>query len=146
MLLNQLSEAAKAYDNIYSEAVAYHELGYIAHEQRCFDAAEGWYKKSLDISLKLGNDLDAAGSYHQLGMISQERRDFDAAEDWYKKSLSLSQKMDNSIVVKAYHQLGMIAKERQDFDVAEDWYKKSLALKCTQEDEQGTALTYLILV
>ena len=36
-------------------ASAYHQLGIIAQVQRDFSAAEGWYKKALAITEKLGN-------------------------------------------------------------------------------------------
>jgi hypothetical protein len=43
-----------------------------------------WYKKSLAIKEKQGNEHGAASTYHQLGRIAQEQRDFGAAEQWYK--------------------------------------------------------------
>ncbi len=44
------------------------QLGIIAHERRDFAQAEKWYRKSLAISEKLGDEPGAASSYHQLGM------------------------------------------------------------------------------
>ena len=40
----------------------------IAEERRDFAAAEQWYRKSLAIEEKHGNEHDAASTYHQLGM------------------------------------------------------------------------------
>ena len=61
----------------------------VAQERRDLNAAEGWYMKSLDISLKQGNEHGAALTYHQLGCVAQERRDLNAAEGWYRKSLDI---------------------------------------------------------
>ncbi|MDQ3958981.1 MAG: tetratricopeptide repeat protein [Pseudomonadota bacterium] len=49
------------------EASAYHQLGMIAQEQRDFSQAGEWYRKSLVIEEKLGDEYDAAKTYHQLG-------------------------------------------------------------------------------
>ena len=61
----------------------------IAEEQRDFAAAEAWYKKSLAIKEKQGNEHGAASTYHQLGRIAQERRDFFQAGDFYLKSIKM---------------------------------------------------------
>ncbi|MGH3117328.1 MAG: hypothetical protein ACRDQ2_09490 [Gaiellales bacterium] len=37
-------------------AGAYHELGMVAEERRDFEAAEGWYRKSLEIKERLGDE------------------------------------------------------------------------------------------
>ena len=68
---------------------AYHQLGMIAQEQRDFAGAEQWYRKSLAIEEKQGNEHGAAITYHQLGRIAQEQRDFAGAEQWYRKALAI---------------------------------------------------------
>jgi Tfp pilus assembly protein PilF len=62
-LANNLGEAER-------EAAAYHQLGMIAQERRDFASAEQWYRKSLTIEEKQGNEHGAALSYHQLGTIA----------------------------------------------------------------------------
>jgi tetratricopeptide (TPR) repeat protein len=125
------------------EAIAYHQLGMIAQEKRDFDSAEVWYKKSLEIKEKYGNDHEAATTYHQLGMIAEMRRDFDSAETWYKKSLGIEEKLGNERgAATTYHQLGMIAQEKRDFDLAECWYNKSLEIEEKYGNEHGVAITY----
>ena len=79
----------------------------IAQEQRDFAAAEQWYRKSLAIKEKQGNEHGAAISYHQLGMIAAEQRDFAAAEQWYRKSLAIKEKQGNEHgAASSYHQWG----------------------------------------
>jgi len=61
----------------------------IAQEQRAFQAAQEWYRKSLAIFEKQGNEHGAALTYHQLGRIVEERRDFQAAQEWYPTLVQL---------------------------------------------------------
>ncbi len=77
----------------HGAAGTYHQLGMVAEERRDFEAAEGWYRKSLEITERLGDEPGAAGTYHQLGMVAEERRDFEAAEGWYRKSLEISERL-----------------------------------------------------
>ena len=46
----------------------------IAQDQRDFAQAEQWYRKSLAITEKLGNEHGAASTYHQLGIIAEDAR------------------------------------------------------------------------
>ena len=78
----------------------YHQLGIIAQEQRDFPTAEGWYKKSLAIKEKQGNEHGAATTYHQLGRIAEEQRDFTTAEGWYRKSLAIKEKQGATSTVR----------------------------------------------
>jgi tetratricopeptide (TPR) repeat protein len=75
--------------------MTYHQLGIIAQEQGDFATAEQWYRKSLAIDEKLGNEHGAAVTYHQLGRIAHEQRDFAMAEQWYSKSFQLAEKSGN---------------------------------------------------
>ena len=91
-------------------AGAYHQLGRVAQERRDFAAAEQWYRKSLAISEKEGDEHNAAMSYHQLGRVAEEQRDFAAAEQWYRKSLAIREKQGNEHgAASTYHQLGRVA-------------------------------------
>jgi tetratricopeptide (TPR) repeat protein len=75
-------------------------LGTVAEERRDLVAAETWYKKSLDINLKQGNEHGAAMTYHQLGMVAEERWDFTAAEDSFKRALDTFKKFNDDYSIK----------------------------------------------
>ena len=142
-LCSVLAEKAESSNHLEVAASAYHQLGVIAQERRDSAAAEGWYKKSLAIDEKQGNEHGTAITYHQLGVIAQERRNFADAEAWFKKALAIFRKQGTEHdVASTYHQLGRIAEEQRDFADAEAWYKKSLAIKEKQGDEHGAAITY----
>ena len=116
----------------------YHQLGMIAQERRDFASAEQWYRKSLAIKEKQGDEHGAAIAYGQLGTIAQEQCDFASAEQWYRKSLAIFEKQGNEhSAAITYHRLGMIAQEQRDFASAEQWYRKSLAIEEKQGDEHG---------
>ena len=118
-------------------------LAVYAVNQRDFAQAEQWYRKSLAISEKQGNEHLAAMTYYQLGSIAEEQRDFAQAEQWYRKSLAISeQQSDEHGAARTYHQLGIIAQEQRDLAQAEQWYRKSLAISEQQSDEYLAASTY----
>ena len=152
--LRRLEEAALWLDKLYDlfsgrgeeaaiASVVFHNRGMIAQEKRDFSSAEQWYKKSLAIEEKHGNEYGAAISYGQLGNLFLEQRKFKAAEVWYKKALAIFEKQENEHgAASSYHQLGIIAEEQRDFSSAEQWYKKSLAINEKQGNEYGAAITY----
>jgi tetratricopeptide (TPR) repeat protein len=126
-----------------AEAVAYHERGIIAQRQRDYAAAKRWYKQSLAINEKYGNEHNMANNYHNLGSVAQEQRDYVAAERWYKQSLAIKEKHGNEHgAASTYHQLGVLAQEQGNYAVAERGYKQSLAIKEKHGNEHGAAITY----
>ncbi len=125
------------------EAVAYHQLGRIAAEQRDFEAAREWYLKSLAINEQQGNLTDAAGTYHQLGRVAEGQRDFERARTWYLKSLAIEEKhSDLRGAAFTYGQLGSLALEQRDLAAARESYLKSLAIFEKQDDLHNAAITY----
>ncbi len=108
-LANNLGEAER-------EAVAYHQLGNIALEQRDFASAEQWYRKSLATEGKQGDEHGAAINYSNLGILAYQQRDFASAEQWHRKALAIEEKQGNEHGAAInYHQLGNIAEEQRDF-------------------------------
>ncbi len=65
-----------------SEAQAAHLLGIIAQEQRDFAAAEQWYRKSLAIKEKHGNERGAASTYGQLGILAGLQGAYEESARW----------------------------------------------------------------
>jgi len=109
-------------------AITYHQLGRIAEERRDFEKAEDWYKKSLQIKERLGNEHGVAITYHQLGRIAEERRDFEKAEDWYKKSLKSDERLgDEHGAAITYGQLGHLCLLQGRVEDSGRWSVKSIA-------------------
>jgi tetratricopeptide (TPR) repeat protein len=64
-------------------------LGIIAEVQRDYTMAERWYKQSLAIFEKHGDEHRAAASYNQLGQVSRSQYAYQDAVIWYLKALSV---------------------------------------------------------
>ena len=83
-----LAKHCAARGNARGEAIAYHQLGRIAEEQREFATAREWYLKSLDIEEKQGNLHGAAGTYHQLGILAGLQGSFEDCCRWLARSIA----------------------------------------------------------
>ena len=58
-------------------------------EQRDFAAAEQWYRKSLAIKEKQGNERGSAITYGQLGVLAGVQERFRESGEWLIKSLTV---------------------------------------------------------
>lgn len=76
-------------------ASSYHHMGWLAQERRDFEQAEQWYKKSLEIKLRLGNVHGVAISYHQLGQVARLQRNGPSSARYYLKALRPFQDLDD---------------------------------------------------
>jgi Tfp pilus assembly protein PilF len=59
----------------------------IAEKQRDFAAAESWYRKSLEIKEKQGNEHGAANTFGQLGILAGLQKKFEEAGQWLIKCI-----------------------------------------------------------
>ena len=67
--------------------MTYHQLGIIAQAQRDFPTAEAWYRKSLAIEEKQGNEHGAGQSYAVLGLLAGQQDKWVEAAQWLIKSI-----------------------------------------------------------
>ena len=110
-------------------AVAYHNLGVVAQEQRRFDEATAFYNKALQIYEDAGDFYKAASDYHQLGRVAQHQRRFDEATAFYNKALQIKEDAgDFYNAASEYHHLGMVAQEQRRFDEATAFYNKAFEI------------------
>ena len=138
-----LNYDAAEHEDWYLEAACYHNVGLIAQEQRQFEPARAWYRKSLAVSEPQGALKCAAETYYQLGLISHDEREFDMAEKWYRTSLAIKEEQKNQRgIAQIYHQLGRLAEQEQDFDRALKRYKRTLDISEKTGDQQQAASTY----
>ena len=110
-------------------AVAYHNLGVVAQEQRRFDEATAFYNKALQIYEDAGDFYKAASDYHNLGVVAQHQRRFDEATAFYNKALQIKEDAgDFYNAASEYHHLGMVAQEQRRFDEATAFYNKAFEI------------------
>jgi tetratricopeptide (TPR) repeat protein len=124
-------------------AVAYHQLGRVAEEQRQFDTAIEYYQKALKIREDVGDWHSAASGYHQLGIVAQQQRHFDTVIDYYQKALKIFEDSgDWYSAADEYHQLGMVAQQQRHFDTAIEYYQKALKIREDAGDWHSAASDY----
>ncbi len=142
-LLRQRLEASGAASRNQRLATSYHQLGMVALERGDLAAAEGWYRKALEIFEALGDRPGMGASYHQLGMVAQKRGDLAAAEGWCRKALEIYKALgDRPHMAMVYHQLGIVAQLQGDVAAAEGWYREALEISESLGDRPHMAMGY----
>ncbi|MEO1030726.1 MAG: tetratricopeptide repeat protein [Bacteroidota bacterium] len=70
-------------------AYAYNNLASIYFQQKTFEKAATFYKKSLELETKFGNKNGIALKYNNLGAVYKELGDMAIAERYYRKALQM---------------------------------------------------------
>ena len=68
-------------------AFLYHQLGYVAEEQREFQQAEQYLQQALQLYEEFDDRYEQAGTYHQLGVVAQQQQQFRQARDYFPRAL-----------------------------------------------------------
>lgn len=111
------------------EALIYHQLGMIAQERGLAERAGEWYRQSLALNERLGDDPSAAADYHQLGMLAAESEQYRDAESWYLKALDIRRRLGlERPAVTDYHQLAMLAQRQEHCEEAYGLYLQALGI------------------
>ena len=77
------------YNDRYSQASTYHQLGRVALALREYEQARGHYQQALDIFIEFNDRYSRAGTYCGLGVISEQLEDFKQARSHFQKSLEI---------------------------------------------------------
>jgi tetratricopeptide (TPR) repeat protein len=78
------------FNDRYSQARTYHQLGRVAQEQRRWEEAEGHYRQALAIYVDFNDRYSQAGTYHQLGRVAEEQRRWEEAREYFLKDLEIT--------------------------------------------------------
>jgi tetratricopeptide (TPR) repeat protein len=141
-LIRQRLEASSAEPLDRRLGVVYHQLGVVADERGDL-AAEGWYRKSLQITQMTGDRRGAAATHHQLGVVALKRGDLATAEHSNRQSLEIHEALGNRpAMAKSYQLLGRVMQDRGDLAAAEHWYRKSLEIDEALGDRPGITFVY----
>jgi len=112
----------------------------VAQDKGDLVPAEQWYRKSLAVWEKLGDDHLAARTYNQLGIVAQLQGDFAAAEQWYRKSLAVKERRgDEHGAASTYGQLGMLSGLQGNYLECGGYLIKCLLLFIKTQDPDGAA-------
>ena len=71
------------------KATTYHNLGYVAQEQRQWEQAEQYYQQALQIYIEYNDRYAQAITYGQLGLLEQERLQWSQARDYLLRALEI---------------------------------------------------------
>src|SRR5260370_288092 len=145
LLLKHYAEAEAAYQKVLSlwlentyydadrmrklSAGIYHQLGWVAQEQRQFQQAEQYFQQALPIFIDFNDRNDHAGILHHLGMVAQEQRKFQQAEQYFQQALQIYIDFnDRYAQASTLHQLGRVAQEQRQWDKARDQFLQALTI------------------
>ena len=105
-------------------------LAIFAQNSHNFATAEQWYKKSLAIEEKQGNEHGAATTYHQLGIIAEEQRDFVSAGVLFIKAATVFLRGNDphnlAIVVRSYGRTLQAANATEQANLKKAWQMAGL--------------------
>ena len=86
-------------------AATYHELGTLAQARGDLTEAETQYRRSLDISERLGNQQGRSATISQLGFLAAERNEFEQAIGLHGRALAIRARIETPKVGFDAHQL-----------------------------------------
>jgi tetratricopeptide (TPR) repeat protein len=90
-------------------ALAYHQLGRVAQEQRQWQQAEHYYQQALQIDGEYNDRYSQASTYHQLGMVAEEQGQWQQAEQYFQSALEIFREYEDtyatSIVLRSMARL-----------------------------------------
>ena len=102
------------------------ELGNLASLQGNYEEAREFYKQSLEITERLGDQSGRATSLHNLGILAQDQGNYEEARGLYEQSLQIRERLgDQQGRASSLHQLGMIAQDQGKYEEARELYEQS---------------------
>ena len=116
----------------------YYQLGMLAHGRGDYDTAEPLYRRSLEITERIGDQPSMSKTYCQLGMLARDRGDYDTAELLYRRSLEIVERIgDQPGIAFNYAVLGGLREALGNLDQAVAYRVSALAIRL----QIGTATT-----
>ncbi|MCP5103520.1 MAG: tetratricopeptide repeat protein [bacterium] len=123
-------------------AVGYHQLGYVAQEERDWGEAKRNYTEALKIFQEFNDRYTQASPYHQLGNVAFEERDWGEAKRNYAEALKICQEFnDRYSQASTYHQLGRLAEKESDYASSLAYYGTALEIFSEYKDDYNLEIT-----
>jgi tetratricopeptide (TPR) repeat protein len=100
-----------------------------------------FFKRSLNISEKLGNKTAIAYSLNRLGCYYSTEANFDEALSYFEKSLALYQELDNREWISGLNNnIATTYMPKEMYDLALNYYEKALEIDKQRGDKNSAAL------
>jgi len=108
------------------QALLCNEFGLIHDARGEYEAALGWYEKSVALQEALGDRAGLATTYNNIGLIYKARGEYEAALGWYEKSVALKEALgDRAGLATTLHNMGYIAVAQGDLGRARALFTRS---------------------
>jgi tetratricopeptide (TPR) repeat protein len=103
-----------------------------------------YYKESLEIDEKLGNEKDISNSLHQIGSLYHDIKKEDEAIIYHQRALEIREKIGDRLGVSySLNQIGLVFHKKGDLPKALKYYKKSMRIKKELKDRRGMSNSLL---
>jgi predicted ATPase len=122
----QIAEAVQDSDAMLQ---SWHQLAFIAQEQRQLSIAEDWYQKYLSATQARGDKRGIARGFNGLGVVAAYQGDNLRAEKYFEQSLALFRDIDSKVnIAQALNNLGISNIYRGNVAKAGACFAESLVL------------------
>ena len=106
-----------------------------------YNKAIKFYKKSLDVTLKLfgGNHKNIGSTYNNMGFIWKNKGDYDKAIDYYNKDLDFILKNygnKSSLLATSYNNLGSAWSNKKNYNKALKLFNKAIEINIKNHGKQ----------
>jgi len=118
-------------------AGSYLVLGIPYYEKGFYSKAETYYKKYLEIKLKLKGE-ESSAAYNNLAMVKTKQGDYNKALEYYQKSLDINYKSlrnNHPRIALALNNMGNTYLRKEEYEQALGCYQKSLHIKLNAEEK-----------
>ncbi|MEE9150936.1 MAG: tetratricopeptide repeat protein, partial [Thermoplasmata archaeon] len=133
-------------ENMTKKLTVAGELGELYNIIGDWDSSLEYHNKALDLSEKLGEDIERARAYRSIGHIKQNKGEYDAAKENFKLGLEISERInDLHGMADTFRGLGRVFWRKGEFENALDFYEWSLGLTEKIKDEKVMATTCIEL-
>ncbi|UCE37062.1 MAG: tetratricopeptide repeat protein [Thermoplasmata archaeon] len=141
-----LEEMNVSMENLAKKLAVVAKLGEIHSTIGEWDKSLDYFKEALNLSQRLGDELEMAKAYRSTGHIKQNKGEYDEALENFKLGLEISEKLtDIHGLADTYRGLGRVFWRKGEFERAIDYYEWSLGLTKKIQDENVMAATCIEL-
>jgi tetratricopeptide (TPR) repeat protein len=115
-------------------------LGGVANARSDYDAAGKYFRQSLAVYRRLGDQQGQANCLQSLGIVAQARSDYESARTYFEEALALYRRIGAlQGQANCIQGLGTIARARSDHDMARMHFEEALTINRTIGELHGEA-------
>ncbi len=141
--LQQALAIAEKQKSLAGQAAVLNNLGNASRRMFDFEAAAGYFQRSLDIKRQQPN-ARLASSLDNLGELAMAQDHFDEAERYFRMALdSVRSPQDDDIHMAALTNLGLVAQSRREFSKSLEYLDQGIALAEKAADAGSLVLSHL---